>query len=77
MTYDVLAVNIKTRLVRLIASGKDSPKAEAIVEMAVMRRGLDEEFFTQVLAGMYRDGDSWKGISSKREEFDPISKPGI
>lgn len=43
--YDVVAVNIETSAERFIAQGKTLENAEAIVEMAVARRGVDEEFF--------------------------------
>jgi len=61
--YDVVAVNLETNKetnkVRFMAQGKTLPNAEAIVSMAVMRRGLDEEFFAEVPAGKYQEGDSW------------------
>jgi len=46
--YDVIAVNIKTRQERVLATGKTRTNAEAIVKMAVMRQGLDEEYFKKV-----------------------------
>ena len=44
--YDVIATNIKTGKHRVIASGKSEMNAEAIVNIAVMRQGVDEEFFS-------------------------------
>lgn len=44
--YDVIAVNIKTKAERMIAEQKDYSNAEAIIEIAVRRRGAEEEFFT-------------------------------
>jgi hypothetical protein len=44
--YDVIATNIKTGKHRVIASGESEKNAEAIVNIAVMRRGVDEEFFS-------------------------------
>jgi hypothetical protein len=44
--FNVVAVNIKTGARRIIAERKTERNAEAIVDMAVMRRGVDEEFFT-------------------------------
>lgn len=61
MLYDVVAVDVDTRGVRLLASGKKLPDADAIVCMAVMRRGVEEEFFFRVPAGSYKDGDQWRG----------------
>jgi len=58
--FDVVAVNIETNRIRLIAVSKEEGDADAIVEMAVMRRGVDEEFFSTVPASKYSDGDFWK-----------------
>ncbi len=46
--FNVVAVNIKTGAERLIAERKTEHNAEAIVMMAVMRRGVDVEFFKAV-----------------------------
>lgn len=59
--YDVIAVGLTSGKVRLIAEGKTKRNAEAIVSMAVMRRGVEEEFFAEVEAGIYKEGDIWKG----------------
>lgn len=58
-TFDVLAVNLTTRKVRLMAQDKNERDAEAIVEMAVIRRGVEEEFYTTVPAGKYAEGDKY------------------
>lgn len=59
--YDVVAVDINCARVRVIDSTKAKGDAEAIVAMAVMRRGVDVEFFADVPHGAYKDGDVWKG----------------
>lgn len=59
--FDVVAVGLKTNKVRMMAEGKTARNAEAIVNMAVMRRGVDEEFFSEVPAGRYKEGDEWRG----------------
>jgi hypothetical protein len=46
--FDVVAVNIETGATRRIATGEIEEEAEAIVKLAVMRRGVDEEFFKVV-----------------------------
>ncbi len=46
--FDVVAVNIETGEKRIISSDKTELNAEAIVKMAVARRGVDEEFFKTV-----------------------------
>ena len=58
--YDVIAVSIDTSKVRILAEKKTLPNAEAIVSMAVMRRGVDGEYYTEVPAGKYKDGDQHK-----------------
>lgn len=58
--FDVLAVDMKTQKVRLIAENKTERDAEAIVTMAVMRRGVETEFFVEVAAGSHKDGDTYK-----------------
>jgi len=59
--FDVVAVNFHTGVVRLMAENKSERNADAVVKMAVMRRGVDEEFFSEVPHGKYRDGDKWGG----------------
>lgn len=57
--FDVLAVNMETNKVRLLAQGKTFRNAEAIVNMAVGRRGVEEEFYTETPAGKYKEGDEY------------------
>jgi hypothetical protein len=61
MKYDVVAVDLKTNSVRLMANDKEASDAVAIERMAVMRRGCGVEFFAVVPAGSYKDGDPWNG----------------
>lgn len=56
---DVIAVNYNTKKVRIFARGKSEANAEAIIEMAVMRRGIEEEFYTTSDDGRYNDGDTY------------------
>lgn len=58
--YDAVAVNIETRVVRLFGQNKTLANAEAISRMAIMRRGCDEDFYAEVPAGTYKEGDKWK-----------------
>ena len=46
--FDVIATNIETGAQRFIGQAKSEQDAEAIVTMAVMRRGLDKECFWAV-----------------------------
>ena len=58
--FDIIGVDIGTSRVRVIGVGKTQRNAEAYMEMAVMRRGVDDEFFVVVPAGMYNDGDKYR-----------------
>lgn len=48
--FKVVAVTIATGAERLIAENKTKPNAEAIRDMAVIRRGVETEFFKVVRA---------------------------
>ena len=63
--FDVVAVNLGTLKVRLLAEAKKETTAEKIVEMAVSRRGVEIEFFSEVPAGTYKDGEKWEGDKCK------------
>ena len=57
--FDVIEVEIKApHSVRLIAEGETESNANAIVQMAVIRRGVKDHFFTLTPAGQYRNGDT-------------------
>ncbi len=45
-TWRVVATNINTRERRILSTGNSESDADAFVMMAVMRRGVDNEFFT-------------------------------
>lgn len=55
--YDVVAVNLESYRVRLLAHSKTLQNAEAIVNMAVIRRRVELEFFATVQASLYKEGD--------------------
>ncbi len=58
--YDVVSVSIQTRKVTaLYGERKTLRNAEAIVNMAVMRRGVDEEFYAEVPHAKYKVGDEY------------------
>lgn len=57
--YDVVAVNLTTNRVRLLATEKTLGNAGAIVTMAVVRRAVEDEFFAGAPVGKYKDGDKW------------------
>ena len=58
--FDVLAVSIADSTVRSLATSKTARDAEAIEVMAVMRRGVETEFYVTVESGKYKDGDRWR-----------------
>lgn len=63
--YDVVAVNLETSRVRFIALDKPLANAERIVERAIERNGVDEEFYAEVPAGVYEAGDEWQGYNPR------------
>lgn len=70
--YDVWAVDIESSQIREMARGKALADADAIVSMAVTRRGVDEEFYGVAPAGRYKSGDKWEGSGEiVREPEDP------
>jgi hypothetical protein len=58
--FDVVAVNIQTGVVRLMASKLDYEDANNFKKMAICRRGVETEFFSTVPAGTYGIGDQWR-----------------
>lgn len=59
--YDVLAVSIKDQKVRILDTNKTKDAAEGVVMFAVMRRGVETEFYPIVEAGAYNEGDWYQG----------------
>lgn len=57
--YDVLAVNHGTGRISIMAENKTQRNAEAIENMAIMRRGLEEDFYVTVPTGTFKEGDQW------------------
>lgn len=64
--HAVVAVNHDTNKVRMFEEKNTYANCEAIVNIATMRRGLDEEFYAIVAAGSHKDGDKYD--SSKVSE---------
>lgn len=61
-TFDVVAVSIKDpHQVRILGTDLTESNAEAIIKLAVMRRGVDAEFYKAVTHGAYFDGECWLG----------------
>lgn len=55
--FDIVAVNFDTNIIQMMGVGKTRKNADAIEEMAIMRRGVEECWYTVVEAGKYKDGD--------------------
>jgi hypothetical protein len=56
---DVVAVNMETNKIEILARSKTERNAEAIVNMAIMRRGVETHFYSEVPVGKYKEGDDW------------------
>ena len=55
---DVIEVDIKPpHTIRVLARGYSEGNAEAFIKIAVMRRGVENSFYTTCRPGKYQDGD--------------------
>lgn len=54
--FDVVAVNIETGAERFLTQGVTEENAEACIAFAIMRRGLDEEFYKAVPTSLKHQG---------------------
>ena len=59
MSQDVIAVSLDDSSVRLMAADLSEKNAEAVIYMAVLRRGVDSEFFVAVPSGSYTEGEQY------------------
>lgn len=57
--FDVVAVEMATHRVELLAEKKTERNADAIVMMAVVRRGVETHFYGIVPSGKCKNGDEW------------------
>ena len=56
--FDVIEVGIaEPHHVRVLAVDKDKNSAEALIAMAIARRGVNRFFYSKVPAGKYKNGD--------------------
>ncbi len=59
--YDVIEVGMeKPHPVRIIDQSKSLKNADAIIAMAVARRGVAGHFFTTVRPDAYKDGEPYR-----------------
>jgi hypothetical protein len=60
--FDVVAVAIADpHQVRILGKQLTERNAEAVIKLAVMRRGGATEFYKAVTAGSYFEGECWLG----------------
>lgn len=59
--FDVVAVSDHGSLVLWVMTDKTERNAEAIINMAVMRQGVADRFFTTAQPGRYKEGDIFVG----------------
>lgn len=57
--FDVVAVEMATHKIELMAEKKTARNADAIEMMAVCRRGVETHFYVTVPSGKYKNGDEW------------------
>lgn len=58
--FDVIEVSIKSgKVLGFMTENKTKRTAEKIEEMAVIRRGVEDSFYTVVEAGKYKIGDTY------------------
>ncbi len=63
--FDVIEVEFSApNRVRIMGSNKTKKNADAVLSMAIARRGIKRHFFSIEPAGRYKDGDSWKDRQS-------------
>lgn len=60
--FDVLAVEMATHKIELMAEKKTARNAEAIEMMAVGRHGMEAHFYTTVPTGIYQNGDTLRRL---------------
>ena len=59
--YDVIEISMeKPYKVTVLDTLKSAKNADAIMKMAVVRKGVVAHFFKRVPNGEYRDGDSYR-----------------
>lgn len=58
--FDVIEVSIGSgKVVAFMTENKTEKNAEAVVKMAIYRRGVEESFFAVVDSGEYKIGDTY------------------
>lgn len=65
--FDVVAVDFRTKKARIMATNKTAANAEAFIDMAIMRRGVEFEYYKAVPADTV--SDAAQAVTELR--FDP------
>lgn len=56
---DVFAVNMTTHKMELLSKSVTQKNGDAVINMAVARRGCDDYFYASFPPGKYHEGDEW------------------
>jgi len=59
--FDVAAVEISTGTVLWADGPYNAQNADAVINMAIMRQGVENRFFSPCQHGQYKAGDKWEG----------------
>lgn len=61
--FDVVEVAFSdSKVIGFMGEGKTEANADAIIKMAIMRRGTEKSFYADAPAGRYKVGDVYEGI---------------
>jgi hypothetical protein len=58
---DVVAIKIKGGEVLWVDGPKTERNADATINIAIMRQGVEDRFFSAANPGQYKSGDKWNG----------------
>lgn len=61
LLYDVVTVNLSDHRVTVWYRDKDYDNANAIIKIAIARRGVDKQIYAMTKPGLYNDGDTYSG----------------
>ena len=58
---DVIAVSFETGEILWLEPDKTEANAEAIINLAIARQGVEDRFYVSVPAGKYKAGETYEG----------------
>jgi hypothetical protein len=59
--FDVAAIEIANSNVLWVSGPHDAENAQAVINMAIMRQGVEDRFFSPCQHEQYKAGDKWTG----------------